>query len=163
MEAKKQVFDDPRYFPSQDNPPDIGDFQDNTERQRYIAFGLEGDPAVLQLVDELGIVYQLSCLHFDSAVLITENWLGLAFNRMGFIIHGQMLHKMLTPLKSIKVSWIHTYMEEAHFIAFESKDVTTELDVYGVVVTSISRYPIVMYEEHLNDMITTHRKQMTGK
>ena len=160
MEHKKRVFDDPKYFSAPDAPPSIGDFQDNDAVQRYIAFGLEAEPMVLQLVDEFGIIYQPSCLHLESVVLITENWLGLAFNRMGFIIHGQMLHKMITPLRSIKVSWIHTYMEDTHFIAFEARDTTPELDVYGVVVTSISRYPIVMYEEHLNDRIAVHRREL---
>lgn len=157
---RRSVFDDPEYFPKDVEQPDIDDYQDNAPAlDRYIAFGLDKNPVQLQIMDEYGIIYQPSCLHLESVILITSHWLGLGFGRTGFILHGQLLHKMLTPLQKLKVGWVHAYREDAHAIDFLATDRSDELDVYGVIVTSITRYAIDQYEAHLQDMLNKHRSE----
>jgi len=153
------LFDADRFTQKETTAPEIGD-QDNEEQgpKRYIAFGLKNDPKHLQLVDEFGIVYLPAALHSEEPVLITANWLGLSFNRMGYIVHGQRLDKLIRPLVDDKVGWIHAFRKDRHVIDFEEQDKREEEDVFDVIVTSIVRYPIDQHEQHLQDMLNKHSR-----
>lgn len=162
---KSSLWDDPNFFQSDpyseerreaDRSADTSDSAPTEAAPTYIpyrAFGLEESPVQLQIIDEYDVVYQPSCLHLEEPVLITPYWLGLGFNRMGFILHGQQLDALLQPLASLSVGWIHAYQPNLHMVDADATNL--------VVVTSITRYPIERYEALLNEMLNQHRTEMT--
>lgn len=162
---RRRLWDDPNIFPeapaADSQPWDVpaatpaaaAPAHTDPTHLPYRAFGIEKAPVQIEIIDEYDVVYQPSCLHLEEPVLITPYWLGLGFNRMGFILHGQQLDALLAPLANLEVRYIHAFQPELHVLDTDTPDL--------VVINSITRYPIERYEDLLNEMLHQHRQNAT--